>query len=101
LHEPLRVRRREARNEPRGNSESIEESGRFLQVDDAPDHGVTNARHRKLDCGGIFGSRQLQGSESQVRLLADRVELGMVVTEMGVLEGRRLTAKPIGLDVSA
>ncbi len=86
-------------DELRGNLEPVENGGRLLELDAVIDDGVVDAGHAELDGGGIFGRGQLQGPVLEVGLGADGVNLGVVVAELAVLEGRGLAAEPVGLDV--
>jgi hypothetical protein len=88
-------------NELRGNLEPVENAGSFLEIDAVIDDGVVDAGHGELDGSGIFRRGQLQGSELEVGLGADGVNLGVVVAELAALEGRGLAAEPVGFDVPA
>jgi hypothetical protein len=88
-------------DELRCNLEPVEKGGRLLELDAVIDDGVVDADDGELDGGGIFGRGHLQGAVLEVRLRADGVDLGVVVTELTTSEGGGLAREPVGLDVPA
>lgn len=94
VEEPLAI------NEARGNSKTVEKNRGLSQIEAAGNDSFVDAGNGELDGGRIVGRRELQRSKLQVRLGADGVDFGVVVTKLATLEGRGFAAESAGPNVA-